>query len=82
MVHAYPSMERVAEIRDAHDSRVLFSCLSPAGDVVCTGAGDENLKFWRIWEVEREGTRKKKTTGSRDEAGRTNSTKEGILSIR
>ncbi len=75
-------MERVAEIRDAHDSRVLFSCLSPAGDVVCTGAGDENLKFWRIWEIESEGTKKKKTAGSRDEVGRMNSTKEGILSIR
>jgi len=84
MVHAYPSMERVAEIRDAHDSRVLFSCLSPAGDVVCTGAGDENLKFWRIWEVASEGTKKKKVAGSRGEVGggRLNSTREGILSIR
>ena len=51
MVHAYPSMERVVEIRDAHDSRVLYSALSPNGDVVCTGAGDENLKFWRVWEA-------------------------------
>lgn len=51
MIHAYPSMERVAEIRDAHDSRVLFSQVSPYGDVVCTGAGDENLKFWRLWEI-------------------------------
>lgn len=85
MVHAYPSLERVAEIRDAHDSRVLFSCVSPAGDVVCTGAGDENLKFWRIWEVGNEGTKKKKLAGSRDDAnggGRLNSTREGILSIR
>jgi cell division cycle protein 20 (cofactor of APC complex) len=85
MIHAYPSMERVAEIRDAHDSRVLFSCVSPAGDVVCTGAGDENLKFWRIWEVASEGT-KKKTVGSRDISGggggRLNSTRQGILSIR
>ena len=84
MIHAYPSMERVAEIRDAHDSRVLFSCVSPAGDVVCTGAGDENLKFWRIWEVVSEGTKKKKTVSSRGEVGggRLNSTREGILSIR
>ena len=47
MVHAYPSMSPVAEIRDAHDSRVLYSAIAPAGDVVVTGAGDENLKFWR-----------------------------------
>jgi len=83
MVHAYPSMERVAEIRDAHDSRVLFSCVSPAGDVVCTGAGDENLKFWRIWEVASEGV-KKKVVGIRDDVGggRTKSTREGILTLR
>lgn len=54
-------METVAEIRDAHDSRVLFSALSPAGDVVCTGAGDDVLKFWRVWEKEVvSGARKKK----------------------
>jgi len=76
-------MERVAEIRDAHDSRVLFSCVGPAGDVVCTGAGDENLKFWRIWEVASEATKKKKVVGREDVGGgRMNSTKEGILSIR
>jgi cell division cycle protein 20 (cofactor of APC complex) len=75
-------MERVAEIRDAHDSRVLFSCVGPAGDVVCTGAGDENLKFWRIWEVPSESTKKKKVMGDDVGGGRTNSTKEGILSIR
>jgi cell division cycle 20, cofactor of APC complex len=51
MIHAYPSLEKVAEIRDAHDARVLFSAVSPNGDIVCTGAGDENLKFWRIWEL-------------------------------
>src|SRR5882757_3981228 len=80
MIHAYPSLERVAEIRDAHDSRVLYTAVGPAGDVVCTGAGDENLKFWRIWEVE-----KKKKKGDGKEAGRvtTNSTtSSGILSIR
>lgn len=77
MVHAYPSMDRVAEIRDAHDSRVLFSCIGPAGDVVCTGAGDENLKFWRIWDVV-ETTKKKKDVYER----RTNSTSSGHLAIR
>ncbi|KAF8061490.1 WD40-repeat-containing domain protein [Lyophyllum atratum] len=84
MVHAYPSMERVAEIRDAHDARVLFSCVGPGGDVVCTGAGDENLKFWRIWDSIGEEKAKKKKTLATDEVGggRINSTREGILSIR
>ncbi|KAJ3501588.1 hypothetical protein NLJ89_g9271 [Agrocybe chaxingu] len=82
MIHAYPSMERVAEIRDAHDSRVLFSCVGPAGDVVCTGAGDENLKFWRIWEVASEGAKKKRVASEEVGGGRSNSTKEGILTLR
>jgi cell division cycle 20, cofactor of APC complex len=77
MVHAYPSLERIAEIRDAHDCRVLFSAVGPGGDVVCTGAGDENLKFWRIWEGV--GAEKKRKEGKEI---RMNSTSSGILSIR
>lgn len=81
MVHAYPSLERVAEIRDAHDSRVLFSTIGPAGDVVCTGAGDENLKFWRIWDSEKDaGAKKRKVV--EEGGGRLNSTSSGILAIR
>jgi cell division cycle protein 20 (cofactor of APC complex) len=75
MVHAYPSLDRVAEIRDAHDSRVLFSCVSPAGDMVCTGAGDENLKFWRIWEIP-PAKKKKESQEGRSLTG------SGILSLR
>ncbi|KAN0139178.1 WD40 repeat-like protein [Lactarius tabidus] len=75
MVHAYPSLDRVAEIRDAHDSRVLFSCVSPGGDMVCTGAGDENLKFWRIWEIP-PAKKKKESKEGRSLTG------SGILSLR
>jgi cell division cycle protein 20 (cofactor of APC complex) len=50
MLHSYPSLEKVAEIRDAHDARILNSCVSPNGDVIVTNSGDENIKFWRIWE--------------------------------
>ncbi|KIM77616.1 hypothetical protein PILCRDRAFT_615185 [Piloderma croceum F 1598] len=82
MLHAYPSMERIAEIRDAHDSRVLFSALAPAGDVVVTGAGDENLKFWRVWEVEKSKVGKKKAVGEVKEGRANSTTREGILSIR
>ena len=66
MVHAYPSLSLVAEIREAHDARVLFSCVGPAGDLVLTGAGDENLKFWRIWEVPKVVKKKEKSAGGRD----------------
>ena len=83
MIHAYPSMDRVAEIRDAHDTRVLWSCVSPAGDVVCTGAGDENLKFWRVWDVASdEKGKKRKGLGEELGGGVRNPTRGGILSIR
>ncbi|KAJ7074403.1 WD40-repeat-containing domain protein [Mycena amicta] len=42
-VWSYPGLDKVAEIRDAHDSRVLYSAVSPGGDMVVTGAGDESL---------------------------------------
>ena len=44
-------MEPVAEIRDAHDARVLYSSLAPNGEMMVTAAADENLKFWKIWEA-------------------------------
>ena len=58
VIRAYPSLEHVAEILDVHDSCVLFNSVGPDGDVVCTGARDENLMFWRIWEFTSEGTKK------------------------
>jgi cell division cycle protein 20 (cofactor of APC complex) len=73
-------MERVAEIRDAHDQRVLCSSISPAGDVVCTAAGDEVLKFWRIWDVASENSGKKKK--ERDAERKVNSTSSTALAIR
>ncbi|KIR25284.1 cell division control protein [Cryptococcus deuterogattii 99/473] len=47
---AYPTLEKIWEV-PAHDSRIISSALSPDGTTVCTGAGDENLKFWKVWEV-------------------------------
>jgi cell division cycle protein 20 (cofactor of APC complex) len=41
------------------------------------GAGDENLKFWRIWDL-RDVKGKKKTVGKKEEGGAT----RGILEIR
>jgi len=45
----YPTMDRIVNIQ-AHDARVLFSALSPDGQSVATAAGDETLKFWKIWK--------------------------------
>jgi cell division cycle protein 20 (cofactor of APC complex) len=44
-------MDTIAEIRDAHDARVLYSSLAPGGEMIVTAAADENLKFWKIWEA-------------------------------
>ncbi|CAE6452971.1 unnamed protein product [Rhizoctonia solani] len=73
MVHSYPGMGKIAEIKDAHDTRVLFSAASPNGDVVATGAGDENLKFWKIWEIP-----KKTAVRKREEESRRTSVSKAI----
>ncbi|KAL5498051.1 SLP1 [Sanghuangporus vaninii] len=63
MIHSYPALTKVGEIKEAHDARVLFSCVSPSGDLVLTGAGDENLKFWRIWDAVKTTKHKSKSSG-------------------
>ncbi|KAH7882926.1 quinon protein alcohol dehydrogenase-like superfamily [Phlebopus sp. FC_14] len=71
---------KLFEIRDAHDSRVLFSALSPNGEVLVTGAGDENLKFWRIWEAKetKSGSGGSRRAGKKEDG----SVARGILGIR
>ena len=76
MVHSYPSMDKVIEIKDAHDSRVLFSALSPNGELVATAAGDENLKFWKIWDAPK--VKKKEAK----DPSRGSSTSASILNLR
>lgn len=65
---------RLDHERGQVDARVLFSALSPNGEVLVTGAGDENLKFWRIWEAKE--AKKKSKAKQETSVGR------GILSIR
>ncbi len=48
-VYSYSSLTRVADI-PAHESRILHAVLSPDGQTVATTAGDENLKFWKVFE--------------------------------
>jgi len=59
----YPTLDRILNIQ-AHEDRVLFSAISPDGQSVATAAGDETLKFWRIW---------KKNKDNRDSASSSNS---------
>lgn len=63
---AYPSLTKIYDV-PAHDHRVLASALSPDGCTVATGAGDENLKFWKIWEPK--ATKKGSDENDRDGRG-------------
>ncbi|ODQ78934.1 hypothetical protein BABINDRAFT_162590 [Babjeviella inositovora NRRL Y-12698] len=50
-VYSYPTLQKTGEIVRAHDSRILHSALSPDGTTVATTSGDENLKFWKVWDL-------------------------------
>lgn len=47
-VWKYPSMVKLGEMH-GHTSRVLFMSLSPDGETIVSGAGDERLRFWKVW---------------------------------
>ncbi|TIC26507.1 WD40 repeat-like protein [Wallemia mellicola] len=67
-VHSYPSLANVGAW-PAHDARVLHSGLSPDGTMLATGAGDEALKFWKVWESKSGSATTKKDSMSITERG-------------
>lgn len=48
IVWRYPSMQKLATLT-GHSLRVLYLAMSPDGQSVVTGAGDETLRFWNIF---------------------------------
>lgn len=48
-VWGYPSMQQVASLT-GHTSRVLYLAMSPDGRTIVTGAGDETLRFWSVFD--------------------------------
>ena len=48
IVWKYPSMTKVATLT-GHTYRVLYLSMSPDGQTIVTGAGDETLRFWNIF---------------------------------
>lgn len=48
----YPSLEQVAELT-GHSNRVLYLAMSPDGENIVTGAGDETLRFWNVFKKRR-----------------------------
>ena len=61
VVWKYPSMTQVASLT-GHTYRVLYLAMSPDGQTVVTGAGDETLRFWKCFS-------KRDRDGSADEGG-------------
>lgn len=47
----YPTLQKTGDINQAHDSRILSGCLSPDSLTLATVAGDENLKFWSLFDL-------------------------------
>ncbi|KAK6464866.1 anaphase promoting complex, Cdc20, Cdh1, and Ama1 subunits [Scheffersomyces coipomensis] len=60
-LYNYPTLQKTGEIIGAHDSRILNGCLSPDNLTLATVAGDENLKFWSLFDIV-----KHRTLGSND----------------
>lgn len=50
-IWSFPTLQKVIDIPSAHETRILHSCLSPDGMTVATASSDENLKFWKVFEV-------------------------------
>ncbi|XVF13236.1 hypothetical protein REPUB_Repub08aG0191200 [Reevesia pubescens] len=48
IVWRYPTMSKLATLT-GHTYRVLFLAISPDGQTIVTGAGDETLRFWNVF---------------------------------
>eukprot|EP00742_Colponemidia_sp_Colp-10_P003254 GILJ01003464.1.p1 GENE.GILJ01003464.1~~GILJ01003464.1.p1 ORF type:complete len:474 (-),score=48.75 GILJ01003464.1:104-1525(-) len=48
IVWRYPSMSKVVTLT-GHTYRVLYLAMSPDGQTIVTGAGDETLRFWNVF---------------------------------
>ncbi|EDO19453.1 hypothetical protein Kpol_1002p101 [Vanderwaltozyma polyspora DSM 70294] len=59
-VFNYDTKFKVAEIEHAHESRICCSQLSPDGTTIATVGGDENLKFYKVFEPRRKFQRRTK----------------------
>uniref|UniRef100_A0A5F9C5H0 Fizzy and cell division cycle 20 related 1 n=1 Tax=Oryctolagus cuniculus TaxID=9986 RepID=A0A5F9C5H0_RABIT len=52
LVWKYPSLTQVAKLT-GHLYRVLYLAMSPDGEALITGAGDETLRFWNVFSKTR-----------------------------
>uniref|UniRef100_A0A3Q2WPB6 Fizzy-related protein homolog n=1 Tax=Haplochromis burtoni TaxID=8153 RepID=A0A3Q2WPB6_HAPBU len=52
LVWKYPALTQVAKLT-GHSYRVLYLAMSPDGEAIVTGAGDETLRFWNVFNKTR-----------------------------
>lgn len=50
-IWTYPTLSKVVDITQAHETRVLHSCINPDGTTIATASSDENLKFWKVFDL-------------------------------
>ena len=53
MLWKYPEMKKTATLL-GHTCRVLYLAISPDGQTIVTGAGDETLRFWNVYPKKQE----------------------------
>ena len=61
MVWKYPSLEKVTELT-GHSYRVLYLAMSPDGQTIVTGAGDETLRFWQVFPMDKQNEERQKNS--------------------
>lgn len=63
VIWKYPEMEKVTTLI-GHTYRVLYLAMSPNGETIVTGAGDETLRFWNVFPGNNSIKNEKKCDGS------------------
>ncbi|KAF8634222.1 hypothetical protein AX17_004264 [Amanita inopinata Kibby_2008] len=56
----YPTLNMVASLT-GHTNRVLYLAMSPDGETIVTGAGDETLRFWNAFPRREKGERERES---------------------
>ncbi|KAF9524729.1 WD40-repeat-containing domain protein [Crepidotus variabilis] len=65
----YPTLNMVASLT-GHTNRVLYLAMSPEGETIVTGAGDETLRFWNAFPKMDRGGRGRRGEGVLDYVGK------------
>ncbi|KAJ3440430.1 cell division cycle 20 cdc20 fizzy -related [Anaeramoeba flamelloides] len=50
----YPSFKKITSIPSGHTTRILFFAINPTGEIICTGAGDETVRLWKMFPKPRQ----------------------------